>query len=589
MLITEGTARSGGAGPGGSPPGSAEVEKASSHDDSPLPDGIYQPEALSAEAATAMHEANAFSMALAHPSGSGRSGTTGMRTAAAGPAGSDSGSLAAAMAGMRARSDGSSSAGGGQHAGRSSEGRLLIESALLDGGPVEVPEIARPFMQWATPAEVVAAVRSMRTTPPVPQEVKEGSDPASRTTPSPSQGEDGDGTRPAGIRSKETHDDAESPTDAPPDSPMGEGMPESPRITVQSLTGATGSRADAAGPRGGPGSGPGSAAASRPVARSEKGSEDTLGLKVAAGLDQIIGGGRVSSTGEMRNIKDDKARSNDLHVHMKEYGLEPVTVAAAGAAGAASSSGGGSSTAPAEALQALRASFVEQSDSQAAAYKHARTAGAAGAASGTSPHAPADASVLGSGRTTGSNGGGGSTTMLSHVAATVRKEGKLVIAVVGLPARGKTYIARKLKRHLTWMGLKTEIYNVGNYRRKHIGAAQPAGFFDPSNREGVRLRRQMASAALEEMMRALQGDVDIAVFDATNSSRDRRAWLRSALASQFGDTVRLMFLESICADEATIRSNVRETKLKSPDYQHMTEAEAVSDFLQRIAHYVKVY
>ena len=36
--------------------------------------------------------------------------------------------------------------------------------------------------------------------------------------------------------------------------------------------------------------------------------------------------------------------------------------------------------------------------------------------------------------------------------------------MVGLPARGKTYIARKLHRHLTWMGYKVHMCNVGNFR-----------------------------------------------------------------------------------------------------------------------------
>lgn len=48
--------------------------------------------------------------------------------------------------------------------------------------------------------------------------------------------------------------------------------------------------------------------------------------------------------------------------------------------------------------------------------------------------------------------------------ATMRSEGKLVVATVGLPARGKTYIAKKLQRHLMWLGMKVELYNVGNYR-----------------------------------------------------------------------------------------------------------------------------
>lgn len=41
---------------------------------------------------------------------------------------------------------------------------------------------------------------------------------------------------------------------------------------------------------------------------------------------------------------------------------------------------------------------------------------------------------------------------------------------------------------------------------------------------------------------------------------------------------RLVFVEIICTDEKIIASNVRETKLKSPDYKHMDEATAVDAF-----------
>jgi 6-phosphofructo-2-kinase/fructose-2,6-biphosphatase 2 len=41
--------------------------------------------------------------------------------------------------------------------------------------------------------------------------------------------------------------------------------------------------------------------------------------------------------------------------------------------------------------------------------------------------------------------------------------------MVGLPARGKTYIARKVSRYLTWLGHRSRIFNVGNYRRQNVG------------------------------------------------------------------------------------------------------------------------
>ncbi|KAJ1918446.1 6-phosphofructo-2-kinase [Mycoemilia scoparia] len=42
---------------------------------------------------------------------------------------------------------------------------------------------------------------------------------------------------------------------------------------------------------------------------------------------------------------------------------------------------------------------------------------------------------------------------------------KLVVIMVGLPARGKSYIVKKLKRYLSWLGFNTKIFNVGDRRR----------------------------------------------------------------------------------------------------------------------------
>jgi hypothetical protein len=86
-----------------------------------------------------------------------------------------------------------------------------------------------------------------------------------------------------------------------------------------------------------------------------------------------------------------------------------------------------------------------------------------------------------------------------HLSKSLRR-GKMVLAMVGLPARGKTYIARKLAHHLQWMGHKTTTFNVGNYRRKILGASQSHDFFDPTNAEGMKLRRAMANEALNDMI-----------------------------------------------------------------------------------------
>lgn len=71
--------------------------------------------------------------------------------------------------------------------------------------------------------------------------------------------------------------------------------------------------------------------------------------------------------------------------------------------------------------------------------------------------------------------------------------------MVGLPARGKTYIARKLSRYLSWLRIRTKVFNVGNYRRKQFGAVQPHNFFDSNNQEARGQRTRAAMEALEDM------------------------------------------------------------------------------------------
>jgi len=161
-----------------------------------------------------------------------------------------------------------------------------------------------------------------------------------------------------------------------------------------------------------------------------------------------------------------------------------------------------------------------------------------------------------------------------------------VIVMVGLPARGKTYIARKLARYLNWQGHAARVFNVGNYRRMRLGSNQPAAFFDPTNPTGVGARRAMAEAALDDVFAWLGDGGQYAIYDATNATRTRRSWV---LAQCEAAGVRVVFVESICNDPAIVEANIVETKLLSPDYIGADPAIAVADFRERIAFYERAY
>ncbi|KAK5382298.1 6-phosphofructo-2-kinase [Exophiala xenobiotica] len=50
---------------------------------------------------------------------------------------------------------------------------------------------------------------------------------------------------------------------------------------------------------------------------------------------------------------------------------------------------------------------------------------------------------------------------------------KLIIIMVGLPARGKSYIVKKIARYLNWLQHPTRIFNVGDRRRVAAGLGKP--------------------------------------------------------------------------------------------------------------------
>ena len=73
-----------------------------------------------------------------------------------------------------------------------------------------------------------------------------------------------------------------------------------------------------------------------------------------------------------------------------------------------------------------------------------------------------------------------------------KKADRLVIVLVGLPGRGKSFIARKLQNFLTWRGSECKVFNVGKYRRLAADGACGADFFDSKNEKAAELRQKAA-------------------------------------------------------------------------------------------------
>ena len=145
---------------------------------------------------------------------------------------------------------------------------------------------------------------------------------------------------------------------------------------------------------------------------------------------------------------------------------------------------------------------------------------------------------------------------------------------------------RAVVRYLGWLSITAKCFNVGNYRRGTT--PQPnASFFDTSNKEGERLRKAAAEAAVNDMCKWFRSPRNlIAILDATNSTKSRRRWIKDRCDAE---NIETLFVESKCDREDLIMSNILEVKTTSPDYMGLDPEEAARDFRERIRMYERVY
>jgi broad specificity phosphatase PhoE/predicted kinase len=161
---------------------------------------------------------------------------------------------------------------------------------------------------------------------------------------------------------------------------------------------------------------------------------------------------------------------------------------------------------------------------------------------------------------------------------------KLYIVMVGLPARGKSTIATKLKENLVHNSVRTRIFNNGELRRKmiHENTSSP-DFFHPKNKEGAALREKIALTNMQAAKRFINEDGHVAILDATNVATERRSRIRSLLSDH-----PILFIECINEDEDILSASILR-KIDLQEFGQLTQEQAIQSFRQRIAYYQLMY
>lgn len=79
---------------------------------------------------------------------------------------------------------------------------------------------------------------------------------------------------------------------------------------------------------------------------------------------------------------------------------------------------------------------------------------------------------------------------------------------------------------------------------------QTADFFDPENTKAAHIRDQVAMSTLDELLDyILDEGGSVGIFDATNSTLDRRKLIMEKIRERAGPELGVLFLESLCVDE----------------------------------------
>ncbi|KAI9620251.1 hypothetical protein H4Q26_013820 [Puccinia striiformis f. sp. tritici PST-130] len=169
--------------------------------------------------------------------------------------------------------------------------------------------------------------------------------------------------------------------------------------------------------------------------------------------------------------------------------------------------------------------------------------------------------------------------------------GLVLICVVGLPARGKTHVSRSIDRYLRWLGVKSEVFSLGDHRRKVIGDPQelPADYFatDGTQSEETQIKRDNIKRSLLRLVDDFfHHGGQVAVYDANNGTRAGRQQLRQEFEAK---GVHVMFIENVCDRDEIIEKNIKAVKISSPDYKNWDPELATADYWKRIRDHEKSY
>ncbi|CCF56071.1 hypothetical protein KAFR_0A06360 [Kazachstania africana CBS 2517] len=158
--------------------------------------------------------------------------------------------------------------------------------------------------------------------------------------------------------------------------------------------------------------------------------------------------------------------------------------------------------------------------------------------------------------------------------------GKILVALVGLPATSKTLVSVAISRYTKWLGVRTKLFHISEYRKNDTDIPDDYLSAEPQSNEGKIYKNQLVDKVINDMVFFFQETKgQIAIYDSLNIRKDDRRKVQE-MFDRWGVTV--IFIESILKDIDLINKSI-ENAIDSSDYKNWDKQEALTNYKKRLA------
>lgn len=164
---------------------------------------------------------------------------------------------------------------------------------------------------------------------------------------------------------------------------------------------------------------------------------------------------------------------------------------------------------------------------------------------------------------------------------------KLCVVIVGLPARGKSFISQKIVRYLSWLSIPTESFNGSAELIKLLNDSSLTfnDLFEMGSSLDNKLLNESSQNILNNILNWFEniGPCGVAIYDGINATKEERKLIDDTLKNNNINTV---FLESFCDDESIIQFNITDIECTSPEYSN---SESLQDKIDSLSNKIQFF